>query len=103
MTVPITSDYKKPEERLVKWDNEETHSSGRPGWGDGKTQCYFLHLETNVCENTRCYYVPKPEYTSCLGYVNCPIYKRLVVERADLQRAADESAKRNRAFYGNRG
>lgn len=82
MTVPLTQEYVKPEEKLVK------HTEGYPGdqiksdrykhWGDGVKQCFFYHLELGLCENSRCYYYTAPaDGSQCTGYVNCPIYKRI--------------------------
>lgn len=104
MTVPITSDYKKPEDKLVKFNAEGVHCTGRPGWGDGKSQCFFYHLELCACENTRCYYVPRPASGSvCTGYVNCPIYQHIMKEyHADkvAQEKADQEKRQQRAWNG---
>jgi hypothetical protein len=97
MTVPLTQDYVKPEERLPKFDGKVIRGSGRPEWGDGKTQCYFFHLELGACENNRCYYFPAPAAGStCTGYVHCPIFQQIQKEYASDKRAQEMAEKEKR-------
>ncbi len=78
----VTAEWKRPEEKLMKPTDPISWDS-RQGWGDGKSQCYFYHLEVEACENNRCYYFPAPAAGStCTGYVHCPIFQRIQKEYA---------------------